>query len=356
MEMEVNENPETDGKVNVYVIGPANTAIALYDGDPALATTAYVRGLSLVAAVRDGVRTYYHYNAHGDVVQLTNSSGTVTKNYTYDAFGVEQNVSDGDLNPFRYCGEQFDNETGNYYLRARYYSPNIGRFTQEDPIMDGLNWYTYCAGNPVVYSDSSGTTVSNDGFGYNKYTEGERNGSAAQVIRTNKSIIKNAATRYEVDPKILAGVIYVEQYYNVDWVDATTDWIAFYGIIDMSVGVGQVRHSTAILLEEKGYVSPTQKEEGGWSLPFGKTVYGTETMARHKRLEDNEWNITYGAAYLRYLQDLWGEEFPEIATRPDILGALYNLGDKKPPHSNPKPNEFGERVQKYYDLMESLIR
>ena len=156
MEMEVNENPTTDGLVNVYVIGPANTAIALYDGDPALGTATYIRGLSLVAAVRDGVRTYYHYTAHGDVVQLTNSSGTVTKNYTYDAFGVEQDASDGDANPFRYCGEQYDSETGNYYLRARYYSPEVGRFTQEDPIMDGLNWYTYCAGNPVAKSDPTG--------------------------------------------------------------------------------------------------------------------------------------------------------------------------------------------------------
>ena len=109
-----------------------------------------------MAAVRDGVRTYYHYNLHGDVVQLTNSSGTVTKNYTYDAFGVEQDASDGDANPFRYCGEQYDSETGNYYLRARYYSPEVGRFTQEDPIMDGLNWYTYCAGNPVAQSDPTG--------------------------------------------------------------------------------------------------------------------------------------------------------------------------------------------------------
>ena len=131
----------------------------MYDGDPALGTATYIRGLSLVAAVRDGTRTYYHYNAHGDVVQLTNSSGTVTKNYTYDAFGVEQDASDGDLNPFRYCGEQFDTETGNYYLRARYYSPEVGRFTQEDPIMDGLNWYTYCAGNPVRYQDSSGESA-----------------------------------------------------------------------------------------------------------------------------------------------------------------------------------------------------
>ena len=195
MEMEVNENPTTDGLVNVYVIGPANTAIALYDGDPALATTAYVRGLSLVAAVKDGVRTYYHYNAHGDVVQLTNSSGTVTKNYTYDAFGVEQDASDSDANPFRYCGEQYDSETGNYYLRARYYSPEVGRFTQEDThwnpgnmiygdepqkwnewqgeedplglhaytykpeataVAQAGNLYAYCGGNPLLYKDRTG--------------------------------------------------------------------------------------------------------------------------------------------------------------------------------------------------------
>lgn len=99
---------------------------------------------------------YHNYNAHGDVVQLTNGSGTVTKNYTYDAFGVEKNAATSDANPFRYCGEQYDDETGNYYLRARYYTPGVGRFTQEDPVMDGLNWYTYCAGNPVRFVDPHG--------------------------------------------------------------------------------------------------------------------------------------------------------------------------------------------------------
>ncbi len=188
MEMEVNENPTTDGLVNVYVIGPANTAIALYDGDPALATTAYVRGLSLVAAVRDGVRTYYHYNAHGDVVQLTNSSGTVTKNYTYDAFGVEQDASDGDANPFRYCGEQFDTETGNYYLRARYYSPEVGRFTQEDPIMDGLNWYTYCAGNPVRFYDPSGCVIKLSSEATNE--EKQQYNRAIEYLQTSKTAKK----------------------------------------------------------------------------------------------------------------------------------------------------------------------
>lgn len=186
MEMNVDDPLDEKGLASVYVLGPASTSIALYDGDPALMTTSYVRGLSLVAAVQDGVRTYYHYNAHGDVTQLTNSSGTVTKNYTYDAFGVEKNAADGDLNPFRYCGEQYDDETGNYYLRARYYTPGVGRFTQEDThwnpgnmiygdeplrlhaytykpqataIAQSGNLYFYAMNNPIAYQDSGGCSA-----------------------------------------------------------------------------------------------------------------------------------------------------------------------------------------------------
>ena len=53
----------------------------------------------------------------------------VTKTYDYDAFGNEAEPSSTDTNPFRYCGEYFDTETGTYYLRARYYDPAVGRFT-----------------------------------------------------------------------------------------------------------------------------------------------------------------------------------------------------------------------------------
>lgn len=49
-----------------------------------------------------------------------------------DAFGNEVNPSNEDSNPFRYCGEYYDVETGTYYLRARYYDPRIGRFLSED--------------------------------------------------------------------------------------------------------------------------------------------------------------------------------------------------------------------------------
>ncbi len=133
-------------------------------------STVYLRETSLVAAFNwdegyKGDYRFYTQNAHGDVVSLTDSTGAVVKSYTYDAFGVEKNIDDSDSNPFRYCGEYFDTETGTIYLRARYYSPTIGRFISrdsyagknEDPL--SLNLYTYCHNNPIVYVDPSGHGV-----------------------------------------------------------------------------------------------------------------------------------------------------------------------------------------------------
>ena len=112
----------------------------------------YFFGLHLVSS--DDYR--YVLNAHGDVVALVNSSGNVVRRYEYDAFGVELNPDETDTNPYRYCAEYFDIESGTIYLRARYYSPNHGRFTQLDPARDGLNWYAYCANNPIIYIDPFG--------------------------------------------------------------------------------------------------------------------------------------------------------------------------------------------------------
>lgn len=92
----------------------------------------YLWGVNPIRADRTNSIRYFLYNAHGDVVQLTNASGSVTKNYSYDAFGNERNYDPAGINPFRYCGEYWDNETKTYYLRARYYNPAIGRFTQMD--------------------------------------------------------------------------------------------------------------------------------------------------------------------------------------------------------------------------------
>ena len=96
------------------------------------------------------------------MVQLTNASGAVTQSYDYDAFGNQFSPYLTDSNMFRYSGEYLDEETDFYYLRARQYSPAIGRFTQEDTYRGeyasplSLNLYTYCYNDPVQYWDPTG--------------------------------------------------------------------------------------------------------------------------------------------------------------------------------------------------------
>ena len=147
--------------------------VAETDGNNAVKSV-YTRGRELISSKNGMEFTYYLHNGHGDVNMLMNENGSITKTYTYDAFGVEQDKVSNDTNPFRYCGEYYDKETDNIYLRARYYAPLQGRFTTEDPAEDGLNWYSYCGGNPVAFVDPWGLAVFTGSgtlkIGENEYT------------------------------------------------------------------------------------------------------------------------------------------------------------------------------------------
>ena len=157
----------------------------------------YIRGTSLAATYRyqNAVKsdyTYYVQNAHGDVVNLTDADGAVTKTYHYDAFGVELSPVTGDVNAFRYCGEYFDTETGTIYLRARYYQASIGRFTQRDTVAGklgdplSLNLYTYCHNNPLLYLDPSGNRIIDLGKGWSARIDAE-NGKVQRHVHVYKN-------------------------------------------------------------------------------------------------------------------------------------------------------------------------
>lgn len=114
----------------------------------------------------DGKTYYYHYNPHGDVVAMTDDSGNIVVNYTYDAWGnAKKQVVSGQTdikNPFTYAGYMQDDETGMYYLIARYYNPEQGIFISADPDPGDAddpitqNGYTYTNNNPVMYVDLDG--------------------------------------------------------------------------------------------------------------------------------------------------------------------------------------------------------
>ncbi len=178
----------------------------------------------------------------------------------------------------------------------------------------------------------------------------------AELIRDHAQYIKEAAEAYGVDPRIIAGVIYAEQVNNVNYEDIFGDWVGFYGLLDTSIGLGQVKVSTAKLVEDMGYIPKTSATEGGWELPAIGLVHGSETMAREKRLENNQTNIMYVAAYLRYWQDVWEDVYPQINNDPAILGTLYNLGVRaNAPNKSPRSTPFGDYVEENYTYLGQLL-
>ncbi len=106
--------------------------------------------------------SFYGYDGGGNVRNLTNSAGTITDTYEYDAFGNSFTVSGSTPNNMLYQGEEWDPDLGLYYLRARYMNPLSGRFGSRDPgngyATDPvtLHKYLYANGDPVNGSDPTG--------------------------------------------------------------------------------------------------------------------------------------------------------------------------------------------------------
>ena len=146
---------EVNGETHNYIFdGWSITAETNKDGE---LKSREVRGYGLVKKEIDNNQYYYHQNEHGDITHLTNIDEEIENSYQYDVFGNIREQQENVENVFKYAGEQLDNETQQYYLRARFYNPVIARFTQEDIYRDdGLNLYVYVVNNPLLWIDPSG--------------------------------------------------------------------------------------------------------------------------------------------------------------------------------------------------------
>ena len=109
---------------------------------------------------RTGTASYYQEDGLGSVSSLTNASGVIANTYTFDSFGQPTAHTGTLVNPFQYAGREFDSETGLYYYRARYYSPETGRFVNEDLLDDPIarSSYAYVDDNPTGYIDPFGAS------------------------------------------------------------------------------------------------------------------------------------------------------------------------------------------------------
>jgi RHS repeat-associated protein len=121
----------------------------------------YIRTMNIdepLAKIKaDGTVRFYQTDALGSVIALTDDAGAVRTQYSYDPFGGTTLSGEASDNPFQYTGRENDN-TGLYYYRARYYSPELQRFISEDPIRlgGGINFFGYVGNNPINYIDPYG--------------------------------------------------------------------------------------------------------------------------------------------------------------------------------------------------------
>ena len=139
-------------------------------------TAYYTRGDELLSMERSGGICYYLYDGHGSVRTFTNEAGRITDRYSYDAYGNLLKKEGGTENEFLYTGEQYNANTGLYYLRARYMNPGTGTFISMDSYQGSiydpvsLHKYLYAGANPVQYTDPTGysrldeTTVTQTGL------------------------------------------------------------------------------------------------------------------------------------------------------------------------------------------------
>ena len=155
-----------------------------YDED----TLYFYENGNLVTEIKDNTRNDYLYDTNGNlygfivnnydkyfyvrdilgnILGIVSSTGSLLRKYDYDAFGYIHNVTNyssfNAYNPFVYKGYYYDEDSYMYYLKSRFYNPELRRFITPDNInylditnVGCVNLYAYCNNNPVMYVDYDG--------------------------------------------------------------------------------------------------------------------------------------------------------------------------------------------------------
>jgi len=150
-------------------------------------------GSQLISRV-DGVigdttakKYWYHTDHVGSVKAVTNQAGAVVWDGDYLPFGtqylkkkLDPSFEEDDLG---FAGKGYDADTGFYYFNARWYDSETGRFISEDPVADpnNPNLYSYCANNPLRFTDPTGLDIGSPGDVGNPGNIGYDNGGSSVV-------------------------------------------------------------------------------------------------------------------------------------------------------------------------------
>ena len=259
--MKYDSNGMRTQKGNIhYYYASTNNLIALVNGNKTLFFY-YDENGSPVSFSFNGIGMYYYVkNLQGDIVKIVNKDGNVVASYEYDAWGRILSIKDfhgakvtdsnhiGLLNPFRYRGYVYDDETGLYYLQSRYYDPKTRRFLNADLYCDTVsgsplstNMFAYCENSFLMKSDVNGKNAwwiespkSASGFGHASvlirqkdgyWWYGYWGGTSIQFLFLGTTKLK------EIDKKVSKILLKYKEKYNlkISHTDQYKKALKFYG-------------------------------------------------------------------------------------------------------------------------------
>jgi len=303
------------GGVTTSFLSDGDEEIAEYDGAGGLLRR-YVPGPGTdqpIAMVTpsggSNTRAYFHANRQGSTVAMSNDAGTMSEGpYTYDAYGNGAPLTGV---PFKYTGRRLDPETGLYYYRARYYSANLGRFLQTDPVgySDQMNLYAYVGNDPLNLVDPTGTYGRGYGWGDKQWqkfdklqqkTAGdmedkarkERAGAAEMDKIGRHDMSERARTRASNLEKGAADLRGTDKSANLVSESAFRKFNAGEGAV-----AGVLPSGTGIIINRDS--APFRDYENGNSLGTGRVQFylGHESLHTGAGLVDQRWSGNGEKAY-----------------------------------------------------------
>ena len=337
-----------NGEKTVYVWDGDQVVMELSKGGAV--QKRYIRGNDLVYADKgeNTEKTYYVTDMHGNVVQLLDESGNVTKTYEYDSFGNEVKPEKKDENPYRYCGEYYDKETEEVYLRARYYEPSVGRFITRDTYTGesdeplSLHLYTYCENDGVNAWDPCGHYKIKM-----KHINGmkwKKNWKGRKWTKKNISMMNALLKKYGIKKKK-----------SIALMMATCDQESGQGRIMQEEGDDNYcrSHGYTVYTKGAGYIQITGNDQLDFLSYIGvkPKTNRTEQISKKYAWEAAcwEWGICQkgGHSMNKYVSDHGKSISVFLITQYYINGWPYSKGDKKYEQFNSDMTSLRKKTKKF---------
>ena len=337
-----------NGEKTVYVWDGDQVVMELSKGGAV--QKRYIRGNDLVYVDKgeNTEKTYYVTDMHGNVVQLLDESGNVTKTYEYDSFGNEVKPEKKDENPYRYCGEYYDKETEEVYLRARYYEPSVGRFITRDTYTGesneplSLHLYTYCENDGVNAWDPSGHYKIKM-----KHINGmkwKKNWKGRKWTKKNISMMNALLKKYGIKKKK-----------SIALMMATCDQESGQGRIMQEEGDDNYcrSHGYTVYTKGAGYIQITGNDQLDFLSYIGvkPKTNRTEQISKKYAWEAAcwEWGICQkgGHSMNKYVSDHGKSISVFLITQYYINGWPYSKGDKKYEQFNSDMTSLRKKTKKF---------